>query len=183
MSLSTESVKTIDTLVSDSAANIPGTTVVVVSKDGTELYSKSAGKRGLASSEDMTTDNVYWIASCTKMVAGLCCMQQVEKGTLKLDDGDHLENLLPEFKSLQVLGKDGKLSPRNKQITLRMLLTHTSGFGYTCFNEHLRDYGYPAGIDEFSCDWYDIKQSPLTFQPGEGWQYGVRLYLLFIHLV
>jgi hypothetical protein len=53
-----------------------------------------------------------------------------------------------------------------------MLLTHTAGFGYAFLCERLRDYGYPAGIDEFSGDIADVTQ-PLLFQPGEGWEYGV----------
>lgn len=172
MKFSAETAQTLDAIVTKAADNIPGATVVVVSKDGSELFAKSAGKRGIASSEPMTTDNIFWIASCTKMLTGLACMQLVEKGILKLDDAEHLEKLIPEFKKTQVLGKDGKLSPLKNKITLRMLLTHTAGFGYAFFNEELRDFGYPSGIDEFSGDFFDIDQ-PVTFQPGEAWQYGV----------
>lgn len=46
-----------------------------------------------------------------------------------------------------------------------------AGFGYSFFNNELRDYGQPIGFDEFSGDIKDILQ-PLVFQPGEGWQYG-----------
>lgn len=49
-----------------------------------------------------------------------------------------------------------------------------AGFGYTFFNEELRDYSHPIGFDEFSGHIKDILQ-PLTFQPGEGWQYGVNI--------
>lgn len=108
------------------------------------------------------------------MIAGLACMQLVEQGKLHLDDGDEIEKLIPEFKDLQVLQKDGKLVPKNKKITLRMLLTHTAGFGYTFFNERLRDFSHPTGFDEFSGHIKDILQ-PLLFQPGEGWEYGVNI--------
>ncbi len=77
----------------------------------------------------MATDNVFWIASCTKMLTALACMQQVERGVLKLDDSEQLENLCPELKSLKVLNKHGKLETKRNGITLRMLLTHTAGFG------------------------------------------------------
>ncbi len=53
-----------------------------------------------------------------------------------------------------------------------MLIIKTAGFGYTFFNEALRDFS--DGFDEFSGDIKDICQ-PLTFQPGEGWQYGVNI--------
>lgn len=152
---------------------IPGTTVVVVSKDGTELLVKSAGKRGVSTDEPMTPDNIFWLASCTKMVTALACMQLVEQGVLKLDDSNQTEGLCPEMRSLKVLTPAGDLVPKQNGITLRMLLTHTAGFGYAFFNERLRDWGYPAGIDEFSGDFDDINK-PLLFQPGEGWEYGVR---------
>lgn len=163
---------TVDSACYDHSKGIPGATVVVVDKNGEELFAHAAGRRGMASTEEMTLDSVYWVASCTKMIAGVACMQLVEKGLLKLDDGDQLEDLLPELKTLQVLNKDKTLEEKKKQITLRMLLTHTAGFGYSFFNERLRDWGLPAGCDEFSGRMEDMI-SPLLFQPGEGWEYGV----------
>ncbi|KAM0548401.1 hypothetical protein ACHAPJ_009885 [Fusarium lateritium] len=162
----------IDNACTDQKSGIPGTTVVVVDKNG-ELFAHSAGKRGIATQEPMTLDNVFWIASCTKMLTGVACMQLVEQGKLKLDDGEHLENLCPELKKLKVLKKDGSLEDKKNAITLRMLLTHTAGFGYTFFNERLRDWSFPAGVDEFSGRIEDIITLPLLFQPGEGWEYGV----------
>ena len=153
---------------------VPGAVVVVLAKDGSELFVHAAGKRGVSSTEDMTPDNVFWMASCTKMITAVACMQQVEKGVLNLDDSEQLENLCPEFKSLKVLGKNGELEPKINGITLRMLLTHTSGFGYSFFNERLRDWSFPIGIDEFSGDAAEFNV-PLLFQPGERWEYGVRL--------
>jgi CubicO group peptidase (beta-lactamase class C family) len=120
--------KTVNDACADPRSDIPGTSVVVVGKDGKELFAHSAGKRGLNSSEDMTLDNIFWIASCTKMIAGIAVMQLVEQGKLHLDDGDEIEKLIPEFKDLKVLQKDGKLVEKNKKITLRMLLTHTGTF-------------------------------------------------------
>jgi CubicO group peptidase (beta-lactamase class C family) len=155
--------------------DIPGTSVVVVGKDGNELFAHAAGKRGLASNEDMSLDNIFWIASSTKMLVGLACMQLVEQGVLSLDDGAQTETLCPELKSLEVLRPDGTMEKKNKAITLRMLLTHTAGFGYTFFNERLRDWSFPAGVDEFSGRIEDMK-TPLLFQPGEGWEYGVSSF-------
>lgn len=156
----------------DPLVDIPGATVVVVDKNGDELFAHAAGKRGVSSTEAMTLENIYWIASCTKALVGVACLQQVEKGTLTLDDGEHLENLVPELKDLDVLKSDGTVEKKNKAITLRMLLTHTAGFGYSFFSERLRDWGFPAGINELSGRFEDIK-APLLFQPGEGFEYGV----------
>ena len=129
MTLSEDVLKNLRKTVEDAVANpktdIPGASVVVVGKDGQELFAHAAGQRGVGSSDQMTLDSVFWIASCTKMIAGLACMQLVEQGKLHLDDGDEIENLIPELRNLQVLQKDGKLVPKNKKITLRMLLSHT----------------------------------------------------------
>jgi CubicO group peptidase (beta-lactamase class C family) len=117
--------KTVDDACADPRSDIPGTSIVVVDKNGKEIFAHAAGKRGVNNSEDMTTDNVFWIASCTKMIAGIAVMQLVEQGKLHLDDGDEIEKLIPELKNVKVLQKDGKLVEKNKKITLRMLLTHT----------------------------------------------------------
>jgi CubicO group peptidase (beta-lactamase class C family) len=117
--------QTVDAAVADTLSDIPGVSVVVVGKDGKELFAHSAGKRGCNSNEPMTLENIFWIASCTKMVAGIAVMQLVEKGLLKLDDGEQLEKLCPELKDIKVLQDDGTLVEKNKKITLRMLLSHT----------------------------------------------------------
>jgi CubicO group peptidase (beta-lactamase class C family) len=107
---------------------IPGVSVVVVNKDGKELFAHSAGRRGVGSTEKMSLDNIFWIASCTKMIAGIACMQLVEKGLLALDDASSVEQLCPELRDVKVLTSKGKLVEKNMGITLRMLLTHTGKF-------------------------------------------------------
>lgn len=162
----------IDKACEDQNSGIPGTTVVVVGKDGDELLAHSAGKRGTGSKDSMNLDNIFWIASCTKMLTGVACMQLVEQSILDLDDGEQTERLCPEMKTLKILQPNGTFEKKKCAITLRMLLTHTAGFGYTFFNERLRQWSYPVGVDEFSGRIEDMK-TPLLFQPGEGWEYGV----------
>ncbi|KAE8151339.1 beta-lactamase/transpeptidase-like protein [Aspergillus avenaceus] len=159
---------------SDSEKGLPGVSVAVVGQDGKELFSHAAGQRGQGSPEPMTVDSVFWIASCTKMITGIACMQLVEQEKLSLDDADQVHRVCPEFNDLQVLQEDGSLVEKKRGITLRMLLTHTSGFGYTFFSKKLRDYGRPAGFDEFSGYADDFVQ-PLVHQPGEAWEYGVGI--------
>ncbi|KAL5317604.1 hypothetical protein ACEPPN_014700 [Leptodophora sp. 'Broadleaf-Isolate-01'] len=166
--------QTVDDACKDPKSDIPGTTVVVVGRDGKELFAHCAGKRGVNSQEPMTQENVYWIASCTKLIVGIACLQLVEQGKLALDDSEQMEKLCPELKSVKVLQDDGKLVEKKRRITLRMLLTHTAGFGYTFFNEKLRDYSFPVGYDEFSGSMHDMLQ-PLVNQPGEAWEYGINI--------
>ncbi|KAK0911392.1 hypothetical protein LTR57_015418 [Friedmanniomyces endolithicus] len=158
----------------DGEKGLPGVVGVVIGKDGTELFAQAAGKRGYGSSDPMTLDSIFWIASCTKMITGVACMQLVEQGKLSLDDPAQVESLCPELKDVKVLQSDGSLVAKKTGISLRMLLTHTSGLGYTFFHEGLRDHGKPIGFDEFSGHLSDMIQ-PLVHQPGEGWQYGLGI--------
>ncbi|KAJ5099439.1 Beta-lactamase-like protein [Penicillium argentinense] len=128
----------IDKACEDQQSGIPEVTVVVVNKNGDELLAHSAGNWGKASKDSMTLDNIFWIASCTNMLVRIACMQLVEQGILKLDDGVPTENLCPELRSLKVLQPDGSCEEKKRAITLRMLLTHTAGFGYNFFNERLK---------------------------------------------
>ncbi|TVY35577.1 Acyltransferase [Lachnellula subtilissima] len=165
---------TVDAACANPVSDIPGVTVVVVNKNGEELFAHSAGNRGVGSSEKMTLDNIFWIASCTKMITGIACMQLVEQGLLALDDSAQVAKLSSELRDVKVLTADGKLVEKSKPITLRMLLNHTAGFGYTFFNEKLRDYSKPIGYDEFSGHSFDMLQ-PLVNQPGEAWEYGINI--------
>jgi len=178
MSLSTEAVTKLQTVFEDACADhekgLPGVVGVAVGRDGKELFAHASGKRGFGSDEPMSLDSIFWIASCTKMITGIACMQLVEQGKLSLDDANQTEDLCPELKNVQVLQPDGKLEAKKRGITLRMLLSHTAGFGYTFFHNELRDYSKPIGYDEFSGHLKDIIQ-PLVHQPGEGWQYGVNI--------
>lgn len=64
------------------------------------------------------------------MICTIACMQAVEQGQLRLDDAQQVHYLCPELNSKKVLQDDGTLVDRKNDITLRMLLSHTSGFGY-----------------------------------------------------
>jgi len=117
--------QTVESACADPQKDIPGVTVVVVNKSGQEIFAHAAGKRGVGSDESMTLNNIFWIASCTKMIAGIACMQLVERGVLALDDSNMVEKLCPELRDVKVLESDGKLVEKKRGITLRMLLTHT----------------------------------------------------------
>lgn len=108
--------------------SIPGVTVNIVDEQGNEQFSYAAGTRAIGSGVPMDMESIFWIASCTKIVTSIACLQLVEKGLINLDDASSLEAILPELKSVQVLsGKDGNfdLAPKCRGISLRMLLSHT----------------------------------------------------------
>ncbi|KAH8647089.1 beta-lactamase/transpeptidase-like protein [Tricladium varicosporioides] len=170
--------KTIDTATS-SPTTIPGCVFIAINRTGEEILSHASGLRGLESGEKMNMESVFWIASCTKMIAGIACMQLVERGVVGLDDPDGVEKFCPELKDMKILKgflEDGKpnLVEKKNRITLRMLLSHTAGFGYTFFNPEIRRFGFPAGINEFSGR-FDDMTAPLLFEPGSKFNYGTNV--------
>lgn len=167
--------QSLDSVTSDSSKGISGLVFAAIDKNGEVLTANASGNRGLNTKKPMTLDTVFWIASCTKLLATIACMQCIEQGTLKLDDSAHLYKLCPELEKVQVLEDDGKLVDKKKDITLRMLLSHTAGFGYEFFNPKLRDYGRPVGFDVFQGDPIEIYRMPLVNQPGSRWEYGINI--------
>ncbi|KAI5358145.1 Putative beta-lactamase/transpeptidase [Septoria linicola] len=167
--------QTLDSVTSDPKAGIAGVVFVAVDKNGDHIAAVPSGKRGIAKSDPMDLDTVFWIASCTKMVCTIACMQAVERGLLSLDDAKQVHYLCPELNNKKVLQDDGTLVDRNKDITLRMLLSHTAGFAYEFFNEKLKEHGRPVGYDVFHGDAKDILRMPLVHQPGEAWEYGTNI--------
>lgn len=116
--------KSMDEVTAD-RNKVPGCAAVVDSM----LFSHASGKRGVDINEPTTLENVFWIASCTKMIGGIAAMQLNEQGKLLLDNADALERYAPELKTVHILKsiQNGKLETVEKKnrITMRMLLTHT----------------------------------------------------------
>ena len=96
--LSSEAVKAlqekIDAVTTD-PDGAPGVVYCAVNKDGDLLFEHASGKVGVGKERDVDMNTVFWIASCTKMITGIACMQLVEKGTLALDDADLVERICP----------------------------------------------------------------------------------------
>ncbi|KAI4129688.1 MAG: hypothetical protein LQ347_003670 [Umbilicaria vellea] len=125
--------QTMDGVTADKK-KIPGCVAVVVGKDGKTLFSHASGTRGADTKEPMSLDTIFWIASCTKMICGIACMQLWEEGKITdLDDADLVEKVCPELKSVKILkGVDPSGKPefveKKNRITLRQLLTHTGNY-------------------------------------------------------
>lgn len=116
---------------STSAVNphLPGVLYCAVDSKGDEFFKHTSGLRGLGSDEPMTLDTIFWLASFTKVLTGISCMQLVEQGEIQLDNADDVERVAPELAAVEVLEKDEdgrlRLVPKQTRITLRMLLNHT----------------------------------------------------------
>ncbi|MDP3908294.1 serine hydrolase [Novosphingobium sp.] len=155
------------------AANIPGAVGMIVDRDGVR-YARALGVADTASGAPMAVDTLAQIASMTKALVSVGAMQLVEQGKLSLD-GD-IGAVLPELANPQVLegfGDDGQplLRPAKRPLTLRHLLTHTSGFGYSFIHPEVLQVYAARGMP--SAGTLDTIRMPLMFDPGERWEYGV----------
>lgn len=162
----------LDRAVADGVA--PGLTAAVAWPDGRDEHF-AAGVRGVADPTPMDMDSVFWIASCTKAITSAAALQLVERGELDLDAP--VGERLPQLAALQVLegfAADGtpRTHPAKRPLTLRDLLTHTSGLAYDFFNADLARYYAQTGGSLFA----SLSSGPLlVFDPGEGWQYGIGI--------
>ncbi|WP_448545541.1 serine hydrolase domain-containing protein [Roseiflexus sp.] len=157
--------------------DVPGVVAVVVNREGV-LYEGAFGKRNLTTGAPMTIDTVCWIASMTKAITGACTMQLVEQGKLDLDAP--AEQWVPILKEAQVLeGWDAegkpKLRPPTRPITLRQLLTHTAGFSYEFWNADILRYQQVMGVPNIASGRIAALKTPLLFDPGERWEYGISI--------
>ncbi len=156
---------------------VPGVVAMATDRNGT-IYEGAAGKRVLGQDADMTTDSVFAIFSTTKAITGTAVLQLVEEGRVDLDAP--AKTYAPEIGKLQVLDgfdPDGKprLRAPKRDITTRMLLLHTAGFGYDFFNKDYnrlaQEHGQPSVITATKAS----INTPLLFDPGEQWEYGSNM--------
>lgn len=154
---------------------VAGVAVAIGNRAGT-LLAAAAGQR--AAGAPMAPDTVGWIASMTKAITTVVVLQQVEAGRLELDAP--IAGVLPELASRQVLEGFSPagaplLRPARGPITLRQLLTHTSGFGYDTWNADLGRYMAAAGIPGVGSCRRRALATPLVADPGTRWTYGIGI--------
>ncbi|MGA7657851.1 MAG: serine hydrolase domain-containing protein [Methylocella sp.] len=158
---------------------IPG--VVALAADDRDVFYQGAfGRRAIDKPEPITLYSVFRIASMTKAVTGTAAMQLVEQQRIGLDQP--IGDVLPVVKNVKVLeGFDPDGAPRLRDprvpITLRHLLTHTSGYGYDIFNPDLRRYIEVVGLPSILSHKNESLRVPLLFDPGAGWEYGIGIDL------
>ena len=158
------------------AGDVPGAIATVVDADGV-LYEGAAGLLRVGESADATTETVVWIASMTKALATAGVLQLVEQGRLGLDDD--VASIVPEFGELHVLegfdGDEPRLRPAASGATIRNLLTHTAGLGYSFINADLkRWYEVTGGPEPLECT-RGYLVTPLMNDPGTAWEYGTNV--------
>jgi CubicO group peptidase (beta-lactamase class C family) len=160
-----------------SGGQIAGAVVAVTSKDKT-LLEVAVGRQSIAADADMRTNSVFWIASMTKAITTVAALQLVERGKLSLDGP--IGELLPDLASPIVLegfeaGGAPILRPAKTRLTLRHLLTHTSGFSYDFANPNLARYLSQTGSPSASTGLKSGLRQPLMFEPGSKWEYSISI--------
>jgi methyl acetate hydrolase len=156
-------------------ADVPGVVAMAATRDEV-VYQGAFGRRALPDGPPMTTDTVFWIASMTKAITSMAAMQLVEQGKLTLDVP--IAHVLPELSATQVLtgfsaSGEPQLRPTKRPITLRHLLTHTSGFVYDIWNPEMGRYMETQGIPGIISCQNAALGLPLVFDPGDRWDYGI----------
>jgi methyl acetate hydrolase len=120
--------------------------------------------------EGVGMDAIFSIASMTKPVTSIALMQLVEAGKVKLDEP--AVTYVPEIASARVID-NGKTRPPKSAITVRNLLTHTSGFGYEFMNRELHDLVGKGSVPSLMAGGDGFLGAPLLFDPGSRWEYGI----------
>lgn len=171
--------QTVDALLhrAADAGDVPGVVAMATDRKGT-TYAGAAGKRVLGLDQAMTADTVVWIASMTKALTGTAAMQMVERGKLELDAP--ASRWIPSLGEVQVLeGFDAsgrpKMRPPKRPVTLRHLLTHTAGFSYEIWSHDIMQYQQVKGLPGITTCENAALQTPLLFDPGERWAYGINI--------
>jgi len=146
------------------ASNEISGAVSLVATSNSILHLAAVGKSDLESGRQMKTNDIFWIASMSKPVTAVAVAMLADDGKLSFDDA--VEKYLPEFHDMSVAGARSAQPPvavkAARPITLRDLLTHTSGLGeYRVTDPH---WTLEAMIKA-------LAREPLRFQPGTRWSY------------
>jgi CubicO group peptidase (beta-lactamase class C family) len=170
------SIDTLFTQATESKA-MPGI-VAAAATDKATVYEGAFGKRELGKDAPMTVDSVVWIASMTKAITATAAMQLVERGKLSLDrPASEVVSGLTATKVLEGFDAAGKprLRAPKRPITLKHLLTHTAGFAYEIWRPEIAQYQSATGTPGITTCANAALTTPLLFDPGDRWEYGINL--------
>jgi CubicO group peptidase (beta-lactamase class C family) len=180
----------LDSLLHEAVINneIPGAVACIV-KGGNIVYHKAFGWQDMEKRLEMNTNAVFRMASMTKGLTAVAVMQLYERGLILLDEP--VKKYLPEFDNPMVFSEiapDSTFSatPAEKDITIRMLLTHTSGIGYGFQNEEYNALVIKNNVSEgFGTDSRTLRDNvrciaalPLLHEPGGKYTYGMSYDVL-----
>tara|TARA_R110002072_G_scaffold59158_5_gene150748 strand:- start:18413 stop:19606 length:1194 start_codon:yes stop_codon:yes gene_type:complete len=149
-------------------------TISLVARRGEIVHLESQGLMDIEAEKKMQDDTIFRIYSMSKPITSVALMMLYEDGCFQLDDP--VSRFIPGFADLQVYGKSGH-QKAERQMTIRDLLTHTSGLTYGFLQTHPVDDLYRDAAVEESDTLDDMIEKlcelPLVFSPGTRWRYSV----------
>lgn len=174
--MTTRSKGCIDELLHHAVADrsVPAVVAMAATKEGL-TYEGSCGPT--ADQEQWSPNTVTWLASLTKIIAAVAALQLVERGELDLDAS--MAVVLPELADAKVLTGfdthgDPVLRPPAREVSLRHLLTHTSGYGYQFWNSDIQRFQEHEQLPSIVECREATLSAPLLFDPGSGFNYGMN---------
>jgi CubicO group peptidase (beta-lactamase class C family) len=159
--------------------------VTMMARHGKVIHLEAVGMADRETKKPMQTDSIFRIASMTKPIASVAVMRLCDQGKLDLDAP--VSKYIPEFKEPEVLVSVEPLEtrPAKREITIRHLLTHTSGLGYNSTDRVGPIYarnGIVLGVCSTDVTLEGMVKRlaglPLQFDPGTQWQYGMSTDVL-----
>ena len=198
--VSLERLARIDAMLKDAVreGQIPGV-VALISRNGKIIFHNAYGTADDAAGRKMQKNTIFRIASQTKAITSTAVMMLWEEGRFRLDDP--ISKYIPEFKEAQILDTFNEVDstyttkPAEDQITIRDLITHTSGLGYGVIDGDTRFkkiYAKAGITDLFTTENISIEESvkklaalPLHHNPGDKFTYSEGLDVLgyFIEVI
>jgi CubicO group peptidase (beta-lactamase class C family) len=189
---SAERLKRVDAKMKDWVQKgwMPGGVALVI-HDGKVAYYNAVGFSNLEAKTAMKKDDIFRIASQTKAITSVAVMMLYEEGKFLLDEP--VSKYIPAFKRQTVLDKFNAADtsyttvPVKRAMTIRDLLTHTSGLGYAqigtneataIYAKHHITAGLDVEGDQLADAMNRLGTLPLMYQPGEQWMYGLNVDLL-----
>ncbi|MDX9942690.1 MAG: serine hydrolase domain-containing protein [Bacteroidales bacterium] len=141
-------------------SGVPAVNFGFITRDG-QYYAASFGPAVWSEDAALTGNHIFRIASMTKAITSVAVLQLWERGLVDLDAP--VSRILPGIDSIPILTSGGELVHATRTVTLRHLLTHTSGFSYAQFDERLAHFSKPAG--------WPYSDYPRVAEPGTEWIY------------
>ncbi len=162
---------------------IPGA-LVHISQAGATSYLEAFGHMDLESGTPTAPDTIFRFYSMSKPITGAAVMTLVDEGRIGLDDP--IKAYLPEFADMTVRRQDGGLEPSKRDISIRHLMTHTSGLSYLMMPSPVQEDYRAANVfairnrlsESLEAHVKRLARLPLAAQPGAAWNYGESMGVL-----
>lgn len=151
---------------------IPGNDISIC-VEGKEVFRYQSGYSDYENKIPMTGDKLINIYSCSKVATVTAALQLYEKGKFLLDDP--LYDFIPEYRDMYIEKENGDIVKAKNHITLRHLFTMTSGITYNTQSEYIKEmYEKTNGQMNTLAVIKNFAKEPISFEPGEKWQYSMN---------